>query len=197
MPSEPRLVLASGSPRRRDLLAEAGYRFTVQPADIDETARPDEAPADLARRLAREKALAVAHRIAPLAERGVLGSDTLVVLEGRVYGKPADPDQAVAHLRALTGQTHQVLTGVALVSGAGLDVTDVVVASHVSLHGASLDEIREYVATGEPLDKAGAYAIQGIGRRFVAKVLGSETNVIGLPMEETARLLAAAGLTPG
>jgi septum formation protein len=193
--SRPALILASASPRRRQLLSQAGIGFTIQPADLDERSRPGEAPEPLARRLAREKALAVAGQIVAPDGVVVLGADTLVVQGDRVFGKPRDTEEAVSHLMALCGAVHRVITGVALVRPAHSQVRDFAVASEVQLRAATEDEIRRYVATGEPMDKAGAYAIQGDGRRFVAKVVGSETNVIGLPLDETLAALAALGVT--
>ena len=189
----PSLVLASGSPRRRELLAAAGIAFRREPADLDERARPGEAPLDLARRLARGKAQAVAAR--QTGDTVVLGADTIVVLGERVFGKPTDVEDAVSNLGVLCGAAHRVITGVALVSADGA-VHDFAVESEVHLRAADEDEIRRYVATGEPMDKAGGYAIQGEGRRFVARVVGSETNVIGLPMDETLAALADRGITP-
>jgi septum formation protein len=191
------LVLASASPRRRELLARAGLAFEVVPADIDESARPGESPEALAERLAREKALAVARRVGPAPPRLALAADTLVVLEGDVLGKPRDAADAEALLGRLVGRTHRVLTGVAVApSAAPTALRSRVVESRVRMRPASAAEIRRYVATGEPLDKAGAYGLQGEGRRFVAEVEGSESNVIGLPLDETLALLREAGLAP-
>ena len=186
------LVLASASPRRRDLLEQAGIPHQVHPANIDETARKDELPVALSMRLAREKALAVAKRLGGEPRRQILGSDTIVVLDGLVLGKPADPEDAVRLLQRLVGRTHTVVTAVAVVDSVSLEVRDLAVESQVTMRDASEEEIRRYVATGEPLDKAGAYAIQGEGRRFVSGLLGSESNVIGLPIEETLQLLTDA-----
>jgi septum formation protein len=189
------LVLASASPRRRELLARAGLAFEVVPADIDELARPGERPEALVERLAREKAAAVARRVGPAPSRLVLGSDTVVALDGDVLGKPRDAADAEALLARLVGRTHRVWTGVAVAaSSAPTALASRVVGSLVRMRAASADEIRRYVATGEPLDKAGAYALQGEGRRFVLEVTGSETNVIGLPLDETLALLRDAGL---
>lgn len=187
------LILASGSPRRRELLSRAGIRFEVQPADIDERARPGEAPRALAARLAREKASAVARRVGPAPARLVLGADTIVVVDGAVLGKPEDPGDAERLLARLLGRAHQVLTAVALVESAALTAWSALVESRVWMLPAGAAEIRRYVATGEPLDKAGAYAVQGEGRRFIERIEGSETNVIGLPIEETLALLRKAG----
>jgi septum formation protein len=187
------LVLASSSPRRRELLARAGVPFEVLPAEIDERARPGEPPPALAERLAREKALAVARRLGPAPPRLVLGADTIVVVGEQVLGKPTDPEDAVRLLDLLVGRLHRVLTAVVLAHSAGLAVRARVVESRVLMHAASPEEIRRYVASGEPLDKAGAYAAQGEGRRFIARIEGSESNVIGLPLEETLALLDEAG----
>ncbi len=186
------LVLASASPRRRELLARAGVAFEVRPSGVEEIPRPGEAPRALAERHAREKALDVARSLGPRPSRLVLGADTIVVLEGDVLGKPRDPEHAVTLLRRLVGRSHHVITAVALVESAQLHVRAVSVESRVTMRAAEEREVRAYVATGEPLDKAGAYAAQGEGRRFVLGIEGSESNVIGLPVEETLALLAAA-----
>ena len=188
------LVLASGSPRRRELLARAGVRFEVVPADIDERARKGEAPPALAERLAREKALAVARRLGPAPPRLVLGADTIVVLGDAVLGKPAHADDAIRLLGLLVGRRHRVLTAVALATSDRLAARACVVESEVVMRAAGSEEIRRYVASGEPLDKAGAYAAQGEGRHFIERIEGSESNVIGLPLEETLALLRDFGL---
>jgi septum formation protein len=188
------LVLASASPRRRELLERAGVQFEIAPADIDETSRQGEAPVALSRRLAEEKAQTVARRLGPAPARWVLGSDTIVVVEGDVLGKPRDPAHAELLLGRLCGRTHQVITAVALASSEGLATRTFHVQSQVTMRRAAAEEIRAYVATGEPLDKAGAYAVQGEGRRFVEKLEGSESNVIGLPLDETLALLGDLGL---
>lgn len=205
------LILASASPRRRELLANAGVNFEIQVSQVEEVVRPGEAPEDLVRRLAVEKACDVARRLPDAAARWVLGADTIVVIDGCILGKPRDPEDAVRLLKQILGRTHRVLTGVALVSShaakrstaqvKGAQVKDdqdeilcTVVESHVQMRSADEAEIRAYVATGEPLDKAGAYALQGEGRKFVERVEGSQTNVIGLPMEVTLSLLHRQGL---
>ena len=188
------LVLASRSPRRRRLLGEANVPFEVVPADIPEERAPSEAPEAFARRLATEKALAVAQRLGPTSTRPVLGADTIVVLGERVLGKPSSPEHAVELLGSLLGETHTVITAVTLVAGGDRRTTTRAVHSRVSMRQATLEEVRAYVATGESLDKAGAYALQGEGRRFVERVEGSETNVIGLPLEETLELLSTVGV---
>jgi septum formation protein len=188
------LVLASASPRRRELLERAGVQFEIAPADIDETSRQGEAPVALSRRLAEEKAQTVARRLGPAPARWVLGSDTIVVVEGDVLGKPRDPAHAELLLGRLCGRTHQVITAVALASSEGLATRTFHVQSQVTMRRAAAEEIRAYVVTGEPLDKAGACAVQGEGRRFVEKLEGSESNVIGLPLDETLALLGDLGL---
>ncbi len=187
------LVLASASPRRRMLLGEAGVLFSVMPADIDEAALPGETPRELVVRLAAEKARAVCERLGAGPRRLVLGSDTIVVIGQDVLGKPRDAEHALALLGQILGRRHTVFTGVALLDSASGELRTRCVASDVVMRGAGEAERRAYIATGEPLDKAGAYALQGIGRKFVERVIGSESNVIGLPLEETLALLRDAG----
>ena len=175
------LVLASASPRREALLREAGFVFSVRPADIEESARPDELPEALAERLALLKAQSVADRTE--TEHCVLGADTIVVLDRRILGKPRDGEEAVEMLLSLAGRTHRVLTGYALVvTGAAIQEVGVE-ESRVRLRAVDEEEARRYAASGEPLDKAGAYAVQGEGGRFVERIDGSRSNVIGLPLE--------------
>lgn len=194
-----RLILASASPRRRELLAELGLSFEVRASEIDEALAPEAPAPTLATTLARRKARDVADRVH--AEEGapgalILGADTLVVLDGRPLGKPASRDEARAMLRLLRGRSHEVVTAVALIEvPGGREVAETVV-SRVRMRPYGEAEIDAYVATGEPDDKAGAYAVQGLGGRLVAGVEGSYTNVVGLPLEATARLLRAFGLTP-
>ena len=186
----PSLVLASASPRRQELLARLGVPFAVQPSRIEENAAPGPPEAALIG-LARAKALAVA---AGLPREGgrtiVLGADTEVVLDGALLGKPRDEADAVRILTRLRGRTHEVITGLALVEvgGAGREATSAVV-SRVTMRDYGDEEMAGYVATGEPFDKAGAYAVQGLGSRLVARVDGCLTNVIGLPITTTRRLL--------
>jgi septum formation protein len=161
---------------------------------VSEEPLAGESPRALVERLAAEKALAVRARLPRRPRRFVLGSDTVVVLGEEILGKPRDAAHAVELLSRLAGRTHTVWTGVAVaVTGDGPPRVSSV-ASAVTLRAASADELRAYVATGEPLDKAGAYALQGEGRRFVTRVEGSESNVIGLPLDEALALLAEAGL---
>ncbi len=190
-------MLASASPRRRDLLAGVGVRFEVTPSNIPEHAQPGETPAQLVRRLASEKAVAVARGLGPAPARWVLGADTIVVIDGEILGKPSDAGHALVLLRRLVGRRHRVLTGVALVASDTLEERHAVVESSVSMRAVDDRELRAYIATGESLDKAGAYAAQGIGRRLIEKIEGSETNVIGLPLDETLALLRAAGIGTG
>ena len=181
-----RLVLASRSPRRADLLTSAGYDFEVAPADIDERSLDDETPAAHVRRLACEKAALVA-RDHP--ESIVLGADTVVMIDGEVLGKPADIAEAAGMLGRLSGRTHEVLTGVALHTG-NLQRCDVA-STRVTFRELSGEEIAWYVGSREPEGKAGAYAIQGRAARFVTRIEGSYSNVVGLPIALVDRLLRA------
>jgi septum formation protein len=190
------LILASGSPRRRELLDQAGIRFEITPADIPEVEQPGETPAGFAQRLARAKALTVARRMGTAPPRWVLGADTIVVVDSDILGKPRDEKHAMELLERLTGRGHCVVTAVALASSESLQVHDISVESQVEMRDVGRDELAAYVATGESLDKAGGYAVQGGARSFVTKIIGSETNVIGLPMDETLALLAEVGIEP-
>jgi septum formation protein len=184
-----RLVLASGSPRRRALFETLDLDFEVEPADIDETRLPDEAPAVYVERVARAKASLVAG-----PDRLVVAADTTVVHEGRVMGKPGHPEEARAMLRRLQGDTHEVFTGLAVASmEEEVAIHSVVDASMVEMVPMTEDEIADYVATGEPMDKAGAYALQGLGGVFVRRIVGSPFTVIGLPIHLLDRLMSAAG----
>src|SRR5690606_19964484 len=182
------LYLASRSPRRSELLARLGVEFGVLKVSVPEQRIPGEPPADYVRRVAREKAGAGLLEVVASAGAVVLGSDTEVVLGDRVYGKPSDAADAIAMLRSLSGRTHQVLSSVWLVD-AGREEQAMSV-SEVTF--AELDDalIERYVATGEADGKAGAYAIQGIAESFVSHLSGSHSGVMGLPLHETARLLA-------
>ena len=191
------LILASTSPRRKELLERAGVPFETHAPRTEETARPGEHAADQVERLAREKALAVANRLPSGAPRFVLGADTVVVLGARILGKPRDASHAESLLGSLAGRAHRVWTGVAIVSPAPRSVRSFRVESEVVMHPANPREIADYVRTGEPLDKAGAYAAQGLGRRFIERIEGSESNVIGLPVAETLAALRASGFTWG
>jgi septum formation protein len=177
------IILASASPRRQELLRNAGIPFTVQPADIDETPRAGEAARDCAERLAREKALAVYQGN---ARHCVLGADTIVVIDGVILGKPRNGEDAARMLRLLAGRTHAVITGVCVVgekmAGGDLPVISASETTLVTMSEISGQEIREYVATGEPMDKAGAYAIQGMASRWIPRIEGDYSNVVGLPV---------------
>ncbi|HEV2055906.1 MAG TPA: Maf family protein [Methylomirabilota bacterium] len=192
MSSKPALVLASASPRRQDLLAGLGIPFTVQPSRVAEVHPPGPAAAAVAA-VALDKARAVAREWTG-GPAVVLGADTEVVLDGRYLGKPRDAADAARMLRELSGRTHEVVTGLALVDAPSGREETLAVTTRVTMIDASAEEIAAYVATGEPLDKAGAYAIQGQGARLVARVDGCFTNVVGLPVETTRRLLKRWGL---
>jgi septum formation protein len=192
------LVLASASPRRQELLRCAGIAFTVQAADINEMPLAGEAPRDCAERLAREKALAVSKG---QPQEWVLGADTIVVVDNIILGKPRDADDAARMLRLLSGRTHAVITGVCLVgpvaNGQSSVAGNVNIASETTLVtfcALSDEEIRDYVATGEPMDKAGAYAIQGIASRWIPRIGGDYSNVVGLPVALAYRMLRERGV---
>jgi len=191
-----RLVLASQSPRRRDLIASLGMSCDVRPARTDESRRPGEAAPDYVRRVAREKADAVP----AAAGEVVLAADTAVVLGGEVLGKPRDGADARRMLRALSGRAHTVLTAVhgRRPATPGLEEAraDALVSSAVRFAPLSERQIDWYAASGEPLDKAGAYAVQGAGGAFVLAIEGSVSNVVGLPLAETLSLLAGLGVAP-
>ncbi|MDZ4334208.1 MAG: Maf family protein [Pseudomonas sp.] len=182
------LYLASGSPRRRELLTQIAVPFLTQIAPIDENALPGESPIAYVERLARGKAQAGLAALADTADAVVLGADTAVVLDGRILGKPADRDDALATLNALSARTHQVLTAVALASRERLESR--VVTSQVTFRALNQAEIEAYWASGEPQDKAGCYGIQGLAAVFVSQLHGSYSAVVGLPLCETAALLA-------
>jgi septum formation protein len=173
------LILASASPRRQELLRNAGISFLVQPADIDETPLPDESPRDCAERLAREKALEVSQE---RPQDQVLGADTIVVVDETILGKPRDAADAARMLRLLSGRTHEVITGVCVVGPIAGDVEQASETTRVTMREISDDEIRDYIATGEPMDKAGAYAIQGIAARWIPRIEGDYSSVVGLPV---------------
>ncbi len=188
----PLLCLASASPRRRELLAQIGVPHAVVPAEIDEAPRPGESPRDYVIRVAREKALLVLSR---RPQRLVLAADTVVVLGETIYGKPRDRAHALEMLAALGGRAHRVLTAVTLASGEGC--TSALSESTVRLRAMSAEERAAYWDTGEPFDKAGGYAIQGLGAVLVEWLEGSFSGVMGLPLFETARLLQSAGVPCG
>lgn len=186
------LYLASGSPRRRELLKQIGVPFVGLATTIDETPLAAEAPEAYVLRLAVAKAQAGLSALPASADAVVLGADTSVVLDGQILGKPADRAEAMAMLESLSGHTHQVLTAVALASAARSEVR--LVTSQVSFRQLSRAEIEAYWASGEPLDKAGGYAIQGLAAIFISHLQGSFSAVVGLPLCETAALLADFGI---
>jgi septum formation protein len=194
------LVLASASPRRRDLLRNAGIAFTVCPANIPEIPLAGESPRACAERLAREKARATVRQH---PGKVVLGADTIVVAEGQILGKPCDEAEATRMLRLLSGRTHQVITGICLVGpvrrtenqelGAGFEDTRSE-CTLVSMTTFSDEDIHSYIATGEPMDKAGAYAVQGLASRWIPRIEGDYFNVVGLPVALVHRMLREHGL---
>lgn len=184
--SRPILILASGSPRRRQLLEMLGIEVAIQPPHIPEIREPHELPQPYVERLAREKAASVSGDL-------VLAADTTVVVEGEVLEKPADPDDALRMLRRLQGRTHQVITAIALkTSGGTLTATDI---TAVTFRAADDAFLAAYVATGEPMDKAGAYGIQGYGAALVEGIQGDFFSVMGLPVRLVLQLLEQAGHT--
>jgi len=191
MPTPPVLCLASASPRRRELLTQIGVPHRVVPATIDESAKPAEPPLDYVLRVARAKAAQV---VGSAAAGGlpVLAADTTVILDGRILGKPASPEDALAMLDSLSGKTHVVLSALALASAAGLRTE--VSRSEVRFRRIAIEERRAYCATAEPYDKAGGYGIQGLAAVFIEELRGSYSGVMGLPLHETAQLLRDAGI---
>ena len=187
----PVLFLASKSPRRRKLLEQIGIRFEVIDIDLDEARLPGESPESYVQRLALDKARAGRALIESRNGLPVLAADTAVVMGDRVLGKPGDRQEAAAMMRLLSARSHRVLSGIALVGDR--ELSDISI-SQVRFREVSTQEAATYWETGEPRDKAGGYAIQGLGALFVADLRGSYSGVMGLPLFETARLLAAAGI---
>jgi len=183
------LVLASASPRRQELLCSAGITFVVQPAHIPEDPLPGEAAKDCAERLAREKAFAVARQ---RPHDIVLGADTVVVVDGQLLGKPSDAADAARMLRLVSGREHRVITGVCLVVNGQPSVASE--TTLVTVGEIADKDIADYVASGEPMDKAGAYAIQGIASRWIPRIEGDYSNVVGLPVALVWRMLQQAGI---
>lgn len=184
------MILASASPRRAALLKQLGLRFEVSPQSLDESRRPGEKAGDFVQRLATEKAQAGwrgSERMLP-----VLGADTVVCVDDRCLGKPADRDHGIAMLQLLSGREHEVLTAVAIVQDAHEET--VLSRSRVRFREVGEDEAAAYWASGEPADKAGGYAIQGLGAVFVSTIQGSYSGVVGLPLSETAALLRGFGI---
>jgi septum formation protein len=186
------LVLASASPRRRELLTQAGFEFQIHPAHIPEDPHPNEDPIAYVTRLAREKAEAVYPQLAPThPDLIILGADTTVTLDNHILGKPENPEDAARMLRLLSGRTHRVITGVAIVSATQTQSAAEVTA--VQFLTLSEEEIQAYIATGEPNDKAGAYAIQGHAARWIPRIEGCYFNVVGLPISLVSTLLETEG----
>ena len=194
------VVLASQSPRRRDLLDLVGIAHTVRPADVDETVRAGEPPADYVERLAREKARAAAHAAAAAGDVDgdslIVAADTTVVIDGEILGKPADHADAQAMLRRLAGRTHEVFTGIAVRRGAGDAAREAAAVERVAVTFRALadEEIAAYVETGEPMDKAGAYGIQGFGATIVTRIEGDYFAVMGLSLVRTVALMQEVGV---
>lgn len=186
--TQPTLILASSSPRRKEILTGMGLAFAVRLVDVDETPREAEAAGDMVLRLAAAKA--VAGGVGP--GEIIIGADTAVVLDKAIFGKPTDEADALRMLAALSGRTHKVLTGLAVASAG--KVTTALSSTDVRFREIDPDEARRYWQSGEPGDKAGAYAIQGRGGVFVEAIMGSYTGVVGLPVFDTARLLREAGI---
>jgi len=182
------LILASASPRRAELLRTAGFSFDVRPADVDETPQPAEPPAKYVLRVARDKAVAAAARLGPSEnDAWILAADTVVVVEGQILGKPSGAADARRMLAMLSGVVHEVLTAVVVRQGGG--ESSEVVSTRVRFAELGTAEIDWYVQTGEPDGKAGAYAIQGVGSRFIDWIEGSWSNVVGLPVATVYRML--------
>lgn len=190
----PQIYLASASPRRQELLRQMGIEFETLPSNVLETRAPGEAPEVYVQRVAADKARFVAHLVATrgMPARPVLGADTEVLLDGVILGKPADAEHAAGMLRLLSGRAHQVLSGVCVIH-AGV-THEALSESRVTFAELNEADLAAYVATGEPLGKAGGYAIQGRGAAFIERLEGSYSGVMGLPIFETARLLRAAGI---
>lgn len=186
------IVLASASERRSRLLTQIGVRHASLAADLDEDPRPGESPADYVQRLARDKALAGLAALGGRTALPVLAADTTVVLDGRILGKPSGEQECVAMLMALSGRTHEVMTAVALAEGS--DLRTAMNVSKVTFRALDEQECRRYWVTGEPAGKAGGYAVQGLAAVFIARLEGSFSCVMGLPLFETAALLDAAGV---
>jgi septum formation protein len=195
-----KLVLASASPRRQELLRNADIAFTVCPANIPEIPRAGETPKDCAERLAREKALAISRNQAGSV---ILGADTIVVIDGEILGKPRDAADAARMLRLLSGRTHQVITGVCLLQTplrtenkelkTGFEDTRSE-TTEVTMTAITDEDIQEYIVTGEPMDKAGAYAIQGFASRWIPRIHGDYFNVVGLPVALVQKMLQEHGV---
>jgi len=192
LPNRRQIILASASPRRRELLQQIGVQFHVMVSNTEELPAPGEAAMDYVRRVAVAKARAVWQRLAPAEQYPVLGADTEVVLDGAILGKPADRKSGLAMFERLSGRSHEVLSAVALVYGDSESVR--VSRSVVSFRTTTAQEREAYWNTGEPRDKAGGYAVQGLAAVFISRLDGSYSGVMGLPIFETAELLGEFGI---
>jgi septum formation protein len=188
------LVLASASPRRRELLGLIGISFEIRPSEIEESEFNGDDPALTARSYARKKAESVARQEGDRADRWYLGVDTIVILGRRVMGKPADRDQAREFLSTLSGRQHQVITAYCLLRPQGRELVEKAISSRVKIRAMASAEIEAYLDTDEPYDKAGAYAAQGVGASLVEAIEGSYTNVVGLPLAELTTDLLRLGI---
>ena len=188
-----KLILASASPRRAEILRNAGFTFDVFPADVDETILRDERAEDYVRRLAEEKARVATESLTAAVPAIVIGADTTVVAGGQIVGKPTDKKDARRMLRLLSGQTHEVLTGLSVTRSTDGRSASHVETTRVSFASLSESEIEDYLASGEPFDKAGAYGIQGIGGRYITRIEGCYFNVMGLPLSRLWSMLSDFG----
>jgi septum formation protein len=188
-----RLILASASPRRRELLELVRFTFEVESSAIEELQRQGEAPETYVRRLAEDKAREVASRH---PDAWIIAADTIVYIDGTILEKPADHDDAVRMLTTISGRVHEVFTGLTLCNRAVDRSYTKVVTTRVKMLSLSPEEVEWYASTGEPMDKAGAYAVQGIGAMFIESIEGSYTNVVGLPLAELFTMMKTAGLEP-
>jgi septum formation protein len=193
-PISMRLILASGSPRRQEILRNAGFEFEVRPSSVNEDPLPGESPEAMVMRLAQEKALQVAGTVP--AGSIVLGADTTVVVDGEMLAKPLDASDAARMLRRLSGRVHRVVTGVCLVKAPAVVAASGCERTEVRFRELSDVAIRDYVSSGEPFDKAGAYAIQGRASRFVTRIEGCYFNVVGLPVGLVDKLLTSIRVAP-
>ncbi|MBI5598707.1 MAG: septum formation inhibitor Maf [Deltaproteobacteria bacterium] len=190
MTEDKKIILASASPRRKELLKDISSSFEVRPADVDEGVREDESPVGHTRRLAREKTGKVGEG---LSGGIIIGADTVVVIDGEILGKPKDTDDARRMLGRLSGKAHTVVTSFCILNARTKETIAKTVESKVTMRRIHDAELEEYLETGEPLDKAGAYAVQGIGGKFIETVKGSYTNVVGLPVDEVKEALKKMG----
>ncbi len=190
--TDPQFILASASPRRAQLLDQLQVRYTIEPADIDETAKPHETPEILVARLAKEKAQAVVNNHG--GELPVLGADTIVVINDNILGKPVDQSEMLAMMEQLSGNTHEVITAIALINRQ--TILSATSTSQVTFRTIPMKERLNYWQSGEPTGKAGGYAIQGLGACFIQHLQGSYSGVMGLPVYETSQLLMSMGINP-